>query len=245
MRWLVHKPSALLLVLALTAPPSTQADPPKAKTPPSTLRWAEDQPGCTFTRDDDGKYRYALWTPDYGVILAVDAQELEKNHRRVEPFFSVQLTIRYRGKGLLAVNPGTASIEFVRHFKIVQPSLDPEDFAQKTQSDADELEHETEREILKHPERRQQREKFVQTYQKEVTEFLDFLTRRSLMATNLDPANPEVTGWVLFATKSKWLGDWKKPEEFVLRLPLADRVLEFPFSLPAKEGELLLRKRAD
>jgi hypothetical protein len=245
MRWLAHKPSALLVVLALTAPPSTQADPPKAKTPSSTLRWAEDQPGCTFTRDDDGKYRYALWTPNYGVILAIDAQELEKVHRRVEPFFSVQLTVRYRGKGLLAVNPGMASLEFVRHFKIVQPSLDPEDFAQKTQSDADELEHETEREILKHPERKQEREKFVQTYQKEVIEFLDFLTRRSLMATNLDPANPEVSGWVLFATKSKWLGDWKKPEEFVLRLPLADRVLEFPFSLPAKEGELLLRKRAD
>lgn len=236
---------ALLVLVALAAPCPLKSARSKENSSPPKLRWTEGQPGCTFSRDDDGKYRYAIWTDDYGVILAVDAQELEKMRHRVEPFFGVQLTVRYRGKATLAVNPGTTSLEFVRHFKIVQPALDPEDFAVRTQADADELEHETEHEIQRHPERKEEREKFVQTYQKEVSEFLDFLTKRSLMASTLDPANSEVSGWLLFNTRSKWLGDWKKPEEFVLRVPMADRILEFPFSLPAKQGDLILRKRPD
>ena len=207
------------------------------------MRWSEGQPGCTFSRDDDGKYRYALWTADYGIILAVDSQELEKVHRRVESFFSVQITVRYRGKGALAVNPGLATLEFVRHFKVTQSSLDPEAFAERTQSDADELEHQTAREIEKHPERKDEREKYVQAYQKDVAEFLDFLTKHTLQAVQLDASNPEVTGWVLFSTKSKWIGEWKKPEEFLLRIPLADRIVEFPFALPAEQGDLMLRRR--
>jgi hypothetical protein len=229
------------LILALF--PCAHAAPSKDKTPPPTLRWAEGQAGCTFSRDDDGKYRYSLWTPDYGVILAVDSQELEKVHRRVEPFFSVELTIRYRGQGSLEFDAGKATIEFVRHYKVIQSSLDPESFAQKTQNDADEREHEAQREIEKHPERKEEREKFLQTYQKEISEFLDFVTKRTLTATTLDPSNPTASGWLMFSTQSKWIGSWKKPEEFVLRLPMPGRVLEFPFALPAEQGDLILRRR--
>ncbi len=237
--------TAAVLSLAWAAPHHLRAAPPKDKSRPPTLRWAEDQPGCSFSRDDDGKYRYAVWTADYGVIVAIDSQELERTHHRVEPFFSIGLTVRYRGKSSLVVNPAGASLEFVRHHKLIQPALDPEDFAQRTQSDADALEHQTEHEIQRHPERKDERERFVQTYQKEVADFLDFLTRRTLLSNTLDPANPEASGWLLFSTRSKWLGDWKKPEEFVLRLPLADRVVEFPFVLPVKQGDLILRKRPD
>jgi hypothetical protein len=215
----------------------------KEKKQQTTLRWIEGQPGCTFSRGDDGKYRYSLWTPDYGVILAVDSQELEKVHRRVESFFSVELTVHYRGQSTLDVAPGEAKLEFVRHFNVVQPSLGPESFAQKTQNDADERDHQAQREIGKHPERKEEREKVLQTYQKEVDEFLDFLTKRAMRGVTLGPANPEVKGWVLFSVDSKWIGGWKKPEEFILRLPLAGRVLEFPFSLPATQGDLILRKR--
>jgi hypothetical protein len=211
--------------------------------PPPVLRWAEDQPGCTFSRDNDGKYRYALWTDDYGVILAVDSQELEKIRRRVEPFFSVQLTVRYRGKATLSVAPGKASLEFVRHFKVTQSALRPGQLAQKTRADADEIEDQIKHEIQKHPERKDEQERLLQDHQTEVTAFLGFLNRSLLPPTDLDADHAEVRGWVLFSTQNKWLGDWKKPEEFVLRLPLADRVLEFPFSLPAKEGDLILRKR--
>jgi hypothetical protein len=220
-----------------------QASPGKDRTPPAVLRWAEGQPGCTFSRDDDGKYRYALWTAEYGVVLAVDSQELEKVHRRVEPFFSVQLTVWYRGKGTLAVSPGLATLEFVKHFKVTQSSLDPDGFAQKAQNDADELEHETEREIEKHPERKEEREQYVEAYQKDMIGFLDFLTKHTLRGVQLDAGNPEASGWVLFSTRSKWIGEWKKPEEFVLRIPLGERVVEFPFALPAQQGDLILRRR--
>jgi hypothetical protein len=220
-----------------------QASPGKDKTPPAVLRWAEGQPGCTFSRDDDGKYRYALWTADYGVILAVDSQELEKVHRRVEPFLSVQLTVRYRGKGTLAVSPGLATLEFVKHFKVTQSSLNPEGFARKAQNDADELEHQTAREIEKHPERKAEREQYVQAYQKDMIGFLEFLTKHTLRGVQLGAGNPEASGWVLFSTQSKWIGEWKKPEEFVLRIPLGDRVVEFPFAVPAQPGDLILRRR--
>jgi len=237
-RWAV-----LLCGLIPTLRPSSQAAPRKDKTPAPALRWAEGAAGCTFSRDEDGKYRYSLWTSDYGVILAVDSQELEKVHRRVEPFFSVEITVRYRGKGSLELVPGKATLEFVRHYKVIQSSLDPESFAQKTQNDADERVHEAQREIEKHPERKEEREKFLQTYQKEISEFLDFLTKRSLTAATLDPSNPAASGWLMFSTQSKWIGSWKKPEQFVLRLPMPGGGLEFPFALPAEQGDLILRRR--
>src|SRR4029077_17409325 len=72
----------------------------------STLRWEEGQPGCTFSRDDDGKYRYGFWTDDFGIVLAVDSQELEKVRRRAQPILGLQLTVHYRGRDSLAVEPG-------------------------------------------------------------------------------------------------------------------------------------------
>jgi len=48
---------------------------------------------------------------------------------------------------------------------------------------------------------------------------------------------------VLFGTKNKWLGDWKKPEGFLLRFPIAEKIVEFPFELPARQGDLILRRR--
>jgi len=217
----------------------------KENSKPPTLRWAEGQPGCTFSRDNDGKYRYALWTDDFGIILAVDSQELQLLHKRVEPFFAVHLTVRYRGKSELVVEPRAATLEFVKHFKLVQPALDPEDFAQQTQSDADEIEHQTQREIQKHPERKEDREKYVEAFQKDAAEFLDFLSTRTLPSVQLDSIHNEVSGWILFSAKNKWIGGWKRPEEFLLRIPLGGRALEFPFALPPQEGDLILRQRSN
>lgn len=232
--------ASLIVALPLRLPAFSNKD-----NPLPTLRWAEGQPGCTFSRDKDGKYRYALWTDDYGVVLAVDSQELQLLHKRVERFFAVQLTVRYRGKDKLAVDPRKATLEFVKHFKLVQPALDPGAFAKQTQDDADEVEHQTEREIKKHPERKEDREKYVEAYQKEALEFLDFLSQRTLPAVQLDSSRPEASGWILFSAKSKWIGPWKKPEEFLLRLPLAGRVVEFPFALPPQQGDLILRQRSN
>jgi hypothetical protein len=235
----------MALALTAVAPCAGWAAPSKGKLPPPTLRWAEGQSGCTFSRDTDGKYRYALWTADYGVILAVDSQELQLVHKRVERFFGLQLTVRYRGKSTLAVDPGQATLEFVKHFKLIQHALDAEDFAQKTQADADEVEHETQREIEKHPERKEEREKYVQEYEKEAAELVDFVTQHAFPAVQLDASRTQVDGWLLFSAKNKWIGEWKRPEEFVLRIPVGDRVLEFPFALPPQQGDLILRKRPD
>lgn len=241
----ISKVYRLLLCIAIVCifvliPVALQA---KKNLPPA-LRWSESQPGCTFSRDNDGKYRYALWTQNFGIILAVDSQELQLTRKRGERFFSVHLTLRNRGTNALLVDPGKATLEFVKHSKVVQPALDPEEFAQKAQSDTDEIEHETQREVEKHPERKEEREKFVQVWQKEVTELQDFLSHSTLPAVQLDHDHPEVSGWVLFSTHSRWIGDWKKPEEFVLRFPLDGKIVEFPFALPAQEGDLILRQRS-
>jgi hypothetical protein len=234
-RWLM----VAALAGAALATPATA----KEKAQAATVRWDEQRPGCTFSRSPDGKYNYGLWSADVGLTLSVDSQELEKVHRRHEPFFGVLLTIRYRGQGSLEVAPQNASLEFVKHFKFVQTSLDPDDFSAKIQNDADELDHQTAREIAKHPEQKDTKQAYMRAFQKDTAELQDFISRNSLRPTQLDAANPEVRGWVLFNTSGKWIGSWKKQEEFVLRIPLDGKIFEIPFRLPPKEGELLLRRR--
>jgi hypothetical protein len=218
-------------------------DKDKSASQPPTVRWSEEQPGCTFSRGDDGKYRYGLWSGDVGVVLAVDAREVQIIRHRIEPIFGVLLTLRYRGTGSLDAAADGITLQFLKHFKVVQTSLDPDDYSQKIQGDADALDDETRRAVTKHPEQKQAREARLQDYQKSVSELIEFLGRNSLRPAHLDRANPEVSGWVFFDTKSKWLGGWKAQEEFVLRLPLDGKIFEFPFKLPPEQGELLLQKR--
>jgi hypothetical protein len=210
---------------------------------PLVVRWSEDQPGCTFTRGDDGKYRYGLWSGDLGVILAVDARELQIIRHRIEPIFGAVLTIRYRGKASLEAAPEEITLQFTKHFKLIEPSLDPDAYSQKIQSDADEIDDETRRTIAKHPAEKQTREARLQEYQKSVSELIEFLGTKSLRPAHLDSTNPEVSGWVFFNTQSKWLGGWKSQEDFILRVVLDGKKFEFPFKLPPEQGELILRKR--
>lgn len=235
---------AAVSVALVTYPPAEAAPPRSPRDKPSpAVRWNEQTPGCTFSRTDDGKFRYGIWSGDLGVTISVDTQELEKVHRRHEPFFSVLIDVRYRGHGTLDFDGGMSTLEFLRHFHTVQPTLDPDEFAQKIQTDADALDHETAREIEKHPEKKNQREAFERTFQKETTELLDFVSKSTLRPVRLDAGNPEISGWDLFSISSKWIGGWKKPEEFILRVPIDQKVFEFPFQLPPKPGEIRLRKR--
>ena len=89
---------ALLGVAASPAPPAHDKKIPAA-------RWDEQTPGCTFSQGPDGKLRYGMSLPDVAVVVAVDAQELEKVHRRHEPFFAVLLEVRNRGGQVLEVKP--------------------------------------------------------------------------------------------------------------------------------------------
>jgi|CZKK01.1.fsa_nt_gi hypothetical protein len=215
----------------------------KDKSGPLTVRWSEDQPGCTFSTSEDGKYRYGLWSGDVGIVLSVDAREVQIIRHRIEPIFGVQLTIRYRGAAGLDVSPDAITLQFMKHFKVVGASIDAGGYIQKIQADADARDDETRRIVAKHPEEKQVREARLQDYQKSVSELIEFLGKNSLRAGHLDRGNPELSGWVFFNTDNKWLGGWKAQEEFVLRLPLEGKIFEFPFKLPPKAGELLLRKR--
>jgi hypothetical protein len=232
--------AALLASTAWAIPPGSDNTPVT-----STLRWEEGQPGCTFSRDDDGKYRYGFWTDDFGIVLAVDSQELEKVRRRAQPILGLQLAVHYRGKDSLAVAPGKITLEFTKHYHDVHDALDPDNLATREQGYANTLEEETEREIRKHPGTKEVKEAMLAARQKDVADMIEFLKTRSLRTVTLDTGHREASGWALFSTKSKWIGELQKQEEFVLRVPLGNRVIEFPFALPPSEGDLILRQRSE
>ena len=235
--------ATLALAAVSVLPRAAHAAPPKDKPKIPAVRWDEEHPGCTFSRSDDGKYRYGLWSDDVGITLAVDSQELEKVHRRHEPFFGVLLTVRYRGPGSLDLGTENVSLEFVKHFQVTQTALDPVAFSEKVQNDADELDHQTAREVEKHPEKKAEKEALMRAFLKDSAELQEFVGKNSLRSTRLGPGTSETSGWILFSTESKWISRWKKQEEFILRVPLDGKVFEFPFNLPPKPGEVLLRKR--
>jgi hypothetical protein len=255
-RWVVHALAvcaSLTLVLPVASPqqtapgsnaeskPNTKKD--KHAPAPPVVRWDESEPGCTFSAGDDGKYRYGLWSGDAGVTLAVDARELQVIPHRGWPVLGVFVTIRYRGAASLDTAIDGITMQFMKHYKIVQTSLDPDDYTQKIQSDADALDDETRREVKNHPEKKEIYEARLQEYQRSADEMIEFIGTKGLRPAHLDRANPEVSGWVFFNTKTKWLGNWKTQEDFIFRLPLDGKIFEFPFKLPPKKGELLLQKR--
>lgn len=231
---------ACLFLFLASSPGAPRSD--KSKVMPA-VRWEEGHPGCTFSRSNDGRFHYGLWADDVGVTVSVDSQELEKVHRRHEPFFSALISVRYRGQGTLALGTENISLEFVKHFQVIQTAFDPDDFVQKVQNDADALDHQTAREVEKHPERKEEKEAYVRGFQKDSAELVEFVSKNSLRAAHLGPSNQEVSGWVFFSTDSKWISGWKKQEEFILRIPVGGKMFEFPFKLPPKPGEAMLRKR--
>ncbi len=237
--------ACLVLAMALAAPALRGAAglPPNDKHKIPVVRWDEQLPGCTFSHTDDGKLRYGLWSGEVGITVAVDSQELEKVRHRHEPFFGVLLEVRYRGKGTLELSPENISLQFVKHFQVAQTALDPDEFSDKIQSDADALDHETAIEVQKHPDRKDAREAYMRAFQKDAAELQEFVSKNSLRPAQLNEGNPEISGWVLFSTDSKWISGWKKQEEFILRVPLNGKMFEFPFTLPPKPGEVMLRKR--
>ena len=235
------------LVVAILLASTARANPPgpdKTQTT-HTLRWEEGASGCTFSRDDDGKYRYGFWTAEFGIVLAVDSQELEKARRRAQAMFAVLLSMHYRGQDSLEVAPGQITLEFVKHYHDVHAAMDPDNLAAKQQSDADAFEEETEREIRKHPEKKEEKEALLAARRKDAAETIEFLKSRSLRAITLSSGHPDASGWVLFSTKSKWIDDLQKQEEFVQGVPSGNLIVEFPFSLPPSEGDLILRRRPE
>jgi len=111
------------------------------------------------------------------------------------------------------------------------------------QTDADAVDHQLAREVQKHPEQKEAKQRYARAFQKDTAELLEFISKHSLRPARLSPGNPEVHGWVLFSVASKWIGGWKKQEDFILRVPVEGKVFEFPFALPPQPGEVMLRRR--
>ncbi|MCU1272557.1 MAG: hypothetical protein JWN74_3851 [Acidobacteriaceae bacterium] len=214
------------------------------KTPVSAVRWAPNAPNCTLRQGDDGRIYYGISSADFEVILAVDRQELEKIPHRAAPMLGVLLTFRYKGAGQLDVQQGRFALEFVKHFQVVKTSLDPDDMLQHLQQNVDDLTDEVERhEVRKHPEQKERKESELQARLKDYTEMMDFVSTQALHPAVLNPANSSATGWVFFGIKDRWIGPWRKPEQFILRLPVENLIVEFPFSLPPQTGGVELRRR--
>jgi len=235
----LRKNLALTLSLIMTALPVCAGK----KTLPA-VRWKADAPGCEFQRGDDGRYRWRMVGDDLDLTLLVDSQELSKSRRRFYHVLGLYLSVTYTGKDKLEF-PADVRIDFLRHHDIREAYLDPTEFSTRLQNDVDTLVFETERKIKKNPETTEEKTAFLREYQKEVAEFIEFLSTQSLEPATLTPGNPEAHGWVFFSTRNKWLGPWKSHEDFMLGVWMKDKVWEFPFSLPPNEGDVILRKRAD
>ncbi len=216
------------------------------KTPPlPAIRWEEGKACCTFAAGDDGKYRYSLSANDLVVTLAMDSQELQKVHRRPMAMLGVNLTLKYLGQNYVDFTTNRITLEAETHSHVILPSFDPEGLATHLQSDMDAMNDEVAHQVQKHPETKEQQETLLQAHLKDTSEMIEFLSRNSLLSNRLDPVTREINGWIFFDTKNKWIGKWKEREQFILRIQLEDRIIEFPFLLPPKDTGLILRRRPE
>jgi len=228
---------ALAVCLILVVDPTCG----RRKEPPA-VRWTAGTPGCEFQRGDDGRYRWRWVRDDLDMTLLVDSQELSKSRRRLYKPLSVFLSVTYTGHSSYDF-PADLRMQFVRHHNVTISILNPTEFATQMQNDVDTKIFDIEREIKKHPEKSEELTNHGREYQKQVAEFIEFLSTQSLESAILSPGSPEAHGWVFFPTKNKWLGSWKEREDFILQVWMKDKVYQFPFSLPPTEGDLILRKR--
>ena len=216
----------------------------RAESQPSVtvVRWTENTPNCSVRQGDDGRTYYKIASSTFEITLAVDPKELEKIPHRATPMLTFSLMFTYKGKDQFEIRQRRFALEFLKHREVVKTSLDPNEIVQHLQEDVDNLTDQVERhEVRKHPEQKEQKEAELQARLKGYTEMMDFVSTQSLRYAVLSPAKPEITGSVFFSVKDRWIGPWRKPEQFILRLPVANIVAEFPFSLPPQGGAVELR----
>jgi len=240
-RYTVRVRPSFLWILALSLSSTALA----AENPAiPVLRWAEGAPNCSVRAGEDGHTYYEISSSDFEITLSVDRQELEKSPHRAIPMLGVLLTIHYKGNKQLEVQQNRFTVEYVKHFQVVQSSLDPDGMLQHLQENITDLTDEVEHhQVAKHPDQKEKKETELQARLKDYTEMMDFVSTRALRPGLLDGSNSTASGWVFFSTRNKWIGPWRRPEEFVLRMPVEDVIVEFPFELPPKQGKVELRRR--
>ena len=208
-----------------------------------TVRWTAGAPGCTFERRDDGKYGWTMSEADLTIKLLIDSQELAQSRHRFFRLFGAFVSATYTGQDKFEF-PSDVRIDFVRHHDVQEVYEDPSELSTKLQNAVDTKIFETERKIKRDPKVADEETARLRVYQKEVSEFLEFISTQTLdpNTATLTPGNPETHGWVLFATNNKWIGPWKEREDFIISVWMKDKIWQFPISLPPAEGDLILRK---
>lgn len=211
-----------------------------------SVRWTAGAAGCTFERGDDGRYRWTMTGNDVSVTLLVDSQELTKSRRRFYRLLGAYISATYAGQGKFEF-PADVRIDFVRHHDVFEAYMGPAELTRQLQNDLDTFIFEGEREIKKNPKVTEEKTARMRQYQKEASEFIEFVTAQGLdpNTVTLSPSNPAAHGWVFFETKNKWIGPWKDREDFILSVYMKDKIWQFPFSLPPMPGDLILRKPAE
>ena len=207
------------------------------------VRWTPNSTASTFSQTPDGKYVYGLAAKDLSISMAVDSQELEKVRHRPLPLFSIRLDAHYSGQKSVQLTMDHVVLEFVDHYQVTAPALDLDDLGTRIQTDIDNLTEQTEREVHKHPEQKQQLESLLQAHLKDMTDLVGFTSLYGLQDSTLSGANSSAGGWIFFNAKNKWIGQWKPQERFILRVPAGGAIFEFPFALPPQKGDLILRRR--
>lgn len=208
------------------------------------LRWVEGGPNCALRVADDGHIYYEVSSADFEITLGVDRQELEKVQHRAIPMLGFFLSFHYKGGGTFPVSRDKITLEFVKHRHTVQNSLTPGSMLSELDTKAQDLTDQVERhDIRKHPEDKEKKEAELNAHLHDYSELKDFINKRSLRETTLDPKKSSADGWVFFSTQNEWIGTLHRSEEFILRLPASDRTVEFPFQLPPKAGAMELRRR--
>jgi hypothetical protein len=237
---LTRKTLLILLLILLLGTPALAG----TSKPLPTVRWSEGGPGCTLRRAENGYTYYSVSTVDFQLTLAVDNQELQKISHRTFPMISVQLAFNNTGSQPVAVDPSQSTLEFSKHFQVVQRALDPDSMLAQLQQYIDNLTDDiTRHQIKKHPEQKSAMEAELQQWLKDYTEMMDFISTNALHGGTLDTTNSSASGWLFFDTKNRWIGRWRPPEQFVLRIPVNNAIVEFPFELPPKGGKVQLRTR--
>lgn len=223
-----HCAAAALLWLLLSSATFLAA---KDKKSDRVIRWNEANPDCTLSAGD-GMHRYTIGYETLKVTLAVNDNELKRTDRTAEHLFSVLVTVNNRGTQAVKIVPPDMKLELVRHHRTTLHALYPGAISQKLQDDTDELVYQSEKNLKKHPEEKENVEYRLKAHEELVARWQTFISTQALRETDLNSGRPEVSGWVFFKTNNKWLGDWKDEEDFVLRIPIGKRVFEFPFKLP-------------
>ena len=209
-------------------------------------RWSEGGPGCSLSRSKDGRTYYGISTPQFEITLGVDNQELEKIKRRTVPMVGVLLSLSSKSTEPLPVMPSQSTLEFVKHFQVAQRALNPDAMLTQLQKNMDDLTDEiTRHQVKKHPEQKDAKEAELQQRLKDYTDMMDFVSTHALRDHAVDASNTSTSGWVFFSTKNRWIGPWRRPEQFVLRIPAGNAMIEFPFELPPRGGKAELRSRPE